>query len=257
MRTSTPQGDLALLKARANSALFQRRFSDAIELWRELVASSPGDLAARQRLAESFERAGNLHFAVQEYLHIADAHRDTSDYAKALAALKTAQRVIPGHPEVTARLQEVSAATGPALLPPKPLPRELTPRVLKAVPLFQDFDTPILERLSQGLRMRIVREGTRLTTEGEQSSTLFVLLRGRVQVLRPRHEEVRAGLAALVEDDSSEPLELDRETPWTLRHRGLITPSVPPDSTQGISLINCDAGFFRCADNSAISVCVK
>lgn len=102
---------------------------------------------------------------------------------------------------------------------------DMTPERLKHVPLFRDFDDKTLEETLRTLVTRKVEANETVIRQGEYGSEFFIMVRGRVEVLRQEREETERSLAVLEDGDHFGEMALLKQIPRTATIRTL-TPCV-------------------------------
>lgn len=109
----------AALRA-AELYLKNRDANKAIENWERVTRLNPENLVAHHRLAVVFERLGEKHRAVKEYLALASLLQSSGDPERAYQMVQTAVKILPDN-------QEAQQAVN-LLRDFKPLPRPIRPR---------------------------------------------------------------------------------------------------------------------------------
>jgi tetratricopeptide (TPR) repeat protein len=109
----------AALRA-AELYLKNRDANKAIENWERVTRLDPENLPAHSRLAMVFERLGEKHRAVKEYLAVASLMQSRGDPEKAYQAVKKAIEILPENEEARQALNLLKDF--------KPLPRPVRPR---------------------------------------------------------------------------------------------------------------------------------
>ncbi len=89
--------------------LREGRFEEAAKILARRLKQNPDDLGLRLRLAEAWEGMGRKEEAARVYREEADSALRSGQRPQASALLKKALRLLPGDPEVAARLQELES----------------------------------------------------------------------------------------------------------------------------------------------------
>ncbi len=84
--------------------LAKRKFGKAIEILRAELSARGRSTQLRMQLADVLQRAGRASEAVPLFLELADDFALSGSSAKAIAALKRAQAISPGRPEIESHL---------------------------------------------------------------------------------------------------------------------------------------------------------
>lgn len=124
------------LKDRATELLSHGKLAPALEAFRAVVKSAPGDLTARQKVAEILTRQGHAKAAVEEYVELVRRYAEQGQFFKATALCRVVLTLDPHHQLAQEKLAELYAARrGPpvAKLPmPKVAPLERASVAAKA-----------------------------------------------------------------------------------------------------------------------------
>lgn len=89
--------------------LREGRFEEAAKILARRLKQNPDDMGLRLRLAEAWEGMGRKEEAARVYREEADSALRSGQRPQASALLKKALRLLPGDPEVAARLQELES----------------------------------------------------------------------------------------------------------------------------------------------------
>ncbi len=111
------------IQARENAAelyLRRRDVEKAIDNWNHIGRLSPGNLAARTRLALTNERLGRRRQSVHEYLAVASILQKAGKLDRATEAVQRALGLVPGDAEATKAMRLIQAAE-PLPLPVAPI----------------------------------------------------------------------------------------------------------------------------------------
>ena len=93
----------------ADVYLGMRDLDKAIGNWERATRLTPGLLNIHYRLAQAYERTGQLRSAVREYLILAFNFQRSGDKAKALQAAERAKRLAPSSPQVLNSIQAIQS----------------------------------------------------------------------------------------------------------------------------------------------------
>ena len=91
----------------ADALIARRKYPQAIEALRELLARHGGDLRLRMKLADALVLAGREREAAPVLLELADALAAEGQAAKSIALLKKVQRIDPGRADVDLKLADL------------------------------------------------------------------------------------------------------------------------------------------------------
>ncbi|MFZ5443352.1 MAG: cyclic nucleotide-binding domain-containing protein [Myxococcota bacterium] len=212
------------LKDRATALLAQGKLGAALEAFRAVLKAAPGDLTARQKVAELLTRQGHAKAAVEEYVELVRRYAEQGQFFKASALCRVVLTLEPSHRGVQERLAELYAArrappTAAVALPkvapleratvapPAPTPaieeeelelfieEELPPTeaeppppprgALPHVPLFSSLSNEeLIAVLSDAMEVRAFADGEVILREGEPGTAMYALAQGAVSVLR-------------------------------------------------------------------------
>lgn len=106
--------------AAAEFYMKNREPNRAIENWLRVTVLRPENMQAHSRLALVYERMGEKHKAVNEYLALASLLQTAGDMERAVKAVTQALKILPDNEEVAAALSLLSEQ--------KPLPKPARPR---------------------------------------------------------------------------------------------------------------------------------
>jgi tetratricopeptide (TPR) repeat protein len=110
-------------QAAADAYLARKEIEKAISNWRHIARLNPRDLAARSRLAVTFEKIGKAQEALFEYLAVAAILQENNKTEKATEAVQRSIRLVPGNSEANRALRLLQQGKP---LPPPPQPRGAT-----------------------------------------------------------------------------------------------------------------------------------
>ena len=209
---------------RAAQLLMQGRLPAALEEYRRIVQAVPGELSARQKIAEILARRGDKQAAVAEYSEVVKRYAEQGEFFKATALSRVILTLDPSHQLAQQHLASLYAsrpgASGPAMAahgaalqpsafglkdsdpsqqPPEEIALEellpeaeppLPPRdALPHIPLFSALSTEeFLAVLNGAIDAKTIRAGQAVVTEGEPGSSMFAIAQGSVSVWREAHK---------------------------------------------------------------------
>jgi tetratricopeptide (TPR) repeat protein len=110
-------------QASADAYLARKEIEKAISNWRHIARLNPRDLAARSRLAVTFEKVGKSQEALFEYLAVAAILQESNKTDKATEAVQRSIRLVPGNSDANRALRLLQQGKP---LPPPPQPRGAT-----------------------------------------------------------------------------------------------------------------------------------
>ena len=208
---------------RAAQLLTQGRLPAALEEYRRIVLAVPGELSARQKIAEILARQGQTQAAVAEYSEVVKRYAEQGEFFKATALSRVILTLDPQHqlaqqhlaalyasrpgasaPSAASRGAPLSAgAIGLEYLstrdasqePPEEIALEellpeaeppLPPRdALPHIPLFSALSTEeFLAVLNGAMDAKTIRAGKAIVTEGEPGTSMYAIAQGTVSVWR-------------------------------------------------------------------------
>jgi tetratricopeptide (TPR) repeat protein len=121
----------------------RRDIEKAIENWNHIARLAPNNLAARSRLALTYERVGRRREAVLEYLAVAAILQKSGKVDRAIEAAQRALGLIPGDPDAGNALRLLREGKP---MPPPPQPRGATaPLRMAQVKEYLKTETPAPE----------------------------------------------------------------------------------------------------------------
>jgi CRP-like cAMP-binding protein len=200
--------------------LARNRLDQALEEYRKALTLEPQDFAARRKMAEVLARMGRIENAISEFQHLAGRYATDGRLLEAIAIGKVIMQLDPGHErtqralaqftEQRARDSEWQARlpvsmsglidtlrTTPVSVPVLEPSVDVAVRAPAATPLFSEIPRDVIVELLQRLELRSAAHGQPIVVEGERGTSMFVLVQGRVKV-------VRKGKAPTVVDEMGE-----------------------------------------------------
>jgi cAMP-dependent protein kinase regulator len=176
--------------------LASKDYDKALTAVADELQRNPAQSTLALRKAEILELAGNSNEAVRTYRKVAQSYARDGFYAKAIALYKKVLRLDPELEEVHSELAKVIDADRSSKIPleqrlrqqyrslakedPEQMQREL--KELQASALFAAFPQEALEEILSSTALRVFNEGDIIVTEGEQGSSLFLIVSGEVKV---------------------------------------------------------------------------
>jgi len=180
----------------------EKDYDKALIAVAEELKRNPRQFNLLLRQAEILGMAGNRDMAISVYREIAERYAQDGFYAKAIALYKKVVRLDPGLEEVHAELARLIEEDAKSRAPieerldlrPKVVKveaeeneeeqaqRELEEKELEASKLFTSFKQEALERILSSTSLRTYHEGDIIVTEGEEGSSLFLIVSGEVKV---------------------------------------------------------------------------
>ncbi|MDP2272632.1 MAG: cyclic nucleotide-binding domain-containing protein [Archangium sp.] len=210
-------------KDRATQLLTKGKLQPALEEFRRIAAAVPGELGARQKIAEILVRLGEVSAAVTEYAEVVRRYAEQGQFFKATALCRVILTLDPRHVATQQRLAELYAsrrASSPSTLQAAaPLETASIPRVhaapaqveeevfaidieledlafeaeapppprdsLPSIPLFSSLSAAeFLAVLNGAMEARAFSAGETIVTEGEPGDAMYAIAQGSVVVLR-------------------------------------------------------------------------
>ena len=174
----------ASLKSKAQLALSRGEWKKALESFRKYCLKEPRDLRARLKVAELLERLGQREEAVQMFRKVAEGYASDGFILQAISVNKMILRMNPSSKDAGERLVRLYAEKIREAKPAHPFP---------SIPLFSDLKKEELQSFLPYIRSKTYPEGALVCQEGEGGSSLFVISRGEVAILKraPGGKEIR------------------------------------------------------------------
>jgi len=172
-------------------------YDGALEAVAEELKKNPEKFNLLLRQAEVLGLAGDQQNAIKVYRRLAQGYAKDGFYAKAMALYKKVLKLDPSlddvHQELADLIEEDRLTKRPAqerlsqLKPAAPVsaaPTEQEQRLkeLKASKLFASFKDDVRADILTSTALRSYNEGDIIVTEGEQGSSLFLIVSGSVKV---------------------------------------------------------------------------
>jgi hypothetical protein len=152
------------------SLLARREYTKAIPLLRADLEKYPSNVRIRLQYADALAGAGDVDEAVRQYEQTVHFYEENGLMVQAIAVRKKAEK-----------LQAVKAVPSSAI-PAGPPPVEEEPRGFPKSPLFEDMSNDEREAVVKEMSLVAFEQGDIIITEGEQGSSLYVVVSGEVKV---------------------------------------------------------------------------
>ncbi|XXF77713.1 cyclic nucleotide-binding domain-containing protein [Myxococcaceae bacterium GXIMD 01537] len=181
---------------KAERHVSQGRLDAALVEYQQAARAVPGDLGIHERLAELNERLGHRAQALTEYETVSLGWARAGQPLRAMVACRTLLKLEPGNARVPRSLADLYARGGVAGGARREF--ELIPDAeggaasgLPAVPLFSKLDRDAFIAVLPRLEVRVVETGGSVVVEGAPGASMFVVVEGRVEVVRHLEGGVR------------------------------------------------------------------
>ena len=188
--------------------LAKKDYDTALEAIKKELWKNPSQLNLRLRQAEILDLQGKRHKAIFIYRDIAEGQARDGFYARAIAVYKKILKLDPEqnvHSEM-ARLIEEDRRTKMATQKQRELASAIGDEVsivdqelkeLQASTLFSSFEREALVEILTSTELRSFDEGDIIVTEGEEGSSLFLIVGGTVKVFTRTDDGSNVPLAEL------------------------------------------------------------
>ena len=155
----------------------------ALEGYRNHCLMEPDDLRSCVKVGEVLERLGRKKEAVEVYRDAAEAYAKDGFLLQAISLNKMILRIDPSALEINDRL---------ALLYQERVREEKPLRPFPPIPLFSELQEKELQSLLQRVQVKTFPKNDFVCREGEAGDSLFVIIRGEVEVRKktPKNKEV-------------------------------------------------------------------
>jgi cAMP-dependent protein kinase regulator len=193
---------------RLDRYLAKKEYDTALEAIKKELWKNPDQLNLRLRQAEILDLQGKRHKAIFIYRDIAEAQARDGFYARAIAIYKKILKLDPEqnvHSEM-ARLIEEDRRTKMANQERRERASAIEEEVstadqelkeLQASTLFSSFEREALVEILASTELRSFDEGDIIVTEGEEGSSLFLIVGGTVKVFTRTDDGSNVPLAEL------------------------------------------------------------
>ena len=188
--------------------LAKKEYDKALEAIKGELFKNPDQLNLRLRQAEILDLQGKRHKAIFIYRDIAEAQARDGFYARALAVYKKILKLDPEqnvHSEMARLIEEdrrTKIATQERREKASAIEEEITAadrelKELQASTLFSSFQREALVEIITSTELRSYDEGDIIVTEGEEGSSLFLIVGGTVKVFTRTEDGSNVPLAEL------------------------------------------------------------
>lgn len=175
---------------KAEQLVSRGRLDAALAEYQQAARALPGDLGLQERLAELHEKLGHRAEALAGYEAVVQGRARAGQPLRAMVACRALLKLEPTHtraPRLLADLYARGGDTGSAAR----REFELVPQAdaahgsgLPVVPLFSNLDRAAFMAVLPKLEVRTVEAGGSVVVEGEAGTSMFVVVDGRVEVVR-------------------------------------------------------------------------
>lgn len=192
--------------------LAKKEYDKALEAIKKELWKNPSQLNLRLRQAEILDLMGKRHQALFIFRDIAEEQARDGFYARAIAVYKKILKLDPEqnvHSEM-ARLIEEDRRSKEATKERREMASALEEKTtntdqelkeLQASRLFSSFEREALVEIIASTELRSFDKGDIIVTEGEEGSSLFLIVGGAVKVFTRTEEGGNVPLAELSEGD--------------------------------------------------------
>ncbi len=192
--------------------LANKDYGKALEVIDAELRRNPDQLNLRLRRAEVLDLTGDRSRALAIYHEVAEQQAREGFYARAIALYKKILRLDPEqdvHSELARVIKENQRSAedaekrrrAGAALSGQASDDSAELKELQASALFASFERETLVRILASTELRSYDEGDIIVTEGEQGSSLFLIVSGTVKVFTRTETGVNVPLAELVPGD--------------------------------------------------------
>ncbi len=188
--------------------LAKKEYDKALEAIKRELFKNPNQLNLRLRQAEILDLQGKRHKAIFIYRDIAEAQARDGFYARAIAVYKKILKLDPEqnvHSEMARLIEEdrrTKIATQERREKASAIEEEISTadrelKELQASTLFSSFEREALVEVIASTELRSYDEGDIIVTEGEEGSSLFLIVGGTVKVFTRTEDGSNVPLAEL------------------------------------------------------------
>ncbi len=216
------------LKDKAAEQASKGKTGAALETWKQIVAASPDDIGARQKVAELLAKLGRRAEAVETYEDVARRFAEKGLFFKASATCRVLLGLDPQHQRTLELIATLYTRKSPppyrgisGLTPPPQRPVDLPPTVgptappleldleidivegalesgLPSIPLFSSLtEAELKDILATAMEVRAYSDGEQIVQEGAPGLSMFALVEGTAGVHRGWASEHRRQVATL------------------------------------------------------------
>jgi cAMP-dependent protein kinase regulator len=184
-------------KDRAAELTAKGRLDAAVAEYLAVLELAPGDVYARQRVAELLGRRGEKARAIEQYLCLVGKFAVEGRLLKAIATCQLILQLDPAHGETLTMLTDLFAERDnprspvripstmvPAIQRPSEPPRYVAPETLARIPLFSDLARAPFESMLRKFARVALHPGDVVVEEGKQGDSFFAIASGVVRVER-------------------------------------------------------------------------
>lgn len=166
-----------------NTLLAKREYVRAVPLLKRDLEKYPSNVRIRLQLADALAGAGDHEEAIEQYEATSNFYEENGLVVQAIAVRKKLEK-----------LRSSIGAPAPAV---EPAVRITIPKS----PLFEEMNEEEREAVVSGMSLERFSEGDIVITEGEQGSSLYVVVSGSVKVYTRGQKGESIYLAQLTEGD--------------------------------------------------------
>ena len=204
MKNETPRADLDSL----DRYLAKKDYKNALKAIQKELVKNPSQLNLRLRQAEILDLMGDRDKALFVYRDVADGQARDGFYARAIAIYKKILRLDPDqdvHTELARLIEEDrrskiakhSRRKNEAAIGHEAEAADQELKELQASTLFSSFKRETLVEVIASTELRSYDQGDIVVTEGEEGSSLFLIVSGSVKVFTRTTDGSNLALAEL------------------------------------------------------------
>jgi tetratricopeptide (TPR) repeat protein len=193
---------------RLDRFLAKKEYDKALEAIKKEIWKNPNQLNLRLRQAEILDLQGKRHKAIFIYRDLAETQARDGFYARAIAIYKKILRLDPEqniHSEMARlieedrriKLESLRRRERDSALGEEAAATDQELKELKASTLFSSFVRETLVEIIASTELRSYDEGDIIVTEGEEGSSLFLIVGGTVKVFTRTDDGKNIALAEL------------------------------------------------------------
>lgn len=193
---------------RLDRFLAKKEYDKALEAIKKEIWKNPNQLNLRLRQAEILDLQGKRHKAIFIYRDLAETQARDGFYARAIAIYKKILRLDPEqniHSEMARlieedrriKLESLRRRERDSALGEEAAATDQELKELKASTLFSSFERETLVEIIASTELRSYDEGDIIVTEGEEGSSLFLIVGGTVKVFTRTDDGKNIALAEL------------------------------------------------------------
>ncbi len=193
---------------RLDRFLAKKEYDKALEAIKKELWKNPNQLNLRLRQAEILDLQGKRHKAIFIYRDLAETQARDGFYARAIAIYKKILRLDPEqniHSEMARlieedrriKLESLRRRERDSALGEEAAATDQELKELQASTLFSSFEREALIEIIASTELRSYDEGDIIVTEGEEGSSLFLIVGGTVKVFTRTDDGKNIALAEL------------------------------------------------------------